>query len=175
MPGLANTDEDKSKDATARQRFAKSIGFFLRHWREARGAADGELLADVYTTVDASRLQSPSRQRGEEFVTGVAAWQQEVVRLSGVGVNIFFKRSTWEVPHDRYIDTEQCTIAAPGGLDVVRGGCEMTDDDIEFQSYKNIQFIHGDDVTYELEKFRDAQTAKNAAGRPMQFSFHGSV
>jgi hypothetical protein len=169
MPGTAQSEDEHQRDLAANQRFARSVAFFLQQWREARGADSNHLKADVYTSVEAARFGDLSRAQHDEYCSGVRDWQRQVAALSGVLVEVHLKASHWKVPHDRYISTEQCTIATPGGLDVIDVARSPSQLDVVFSDFKNLQIVHGPDVPHELSRFEDAATAKDKLCHKLRF------
>lgn len=169
MPGLAKDAEEIRKHQEGRERFARSVAFFLQQWRNAVNADAGELTAEVFTAVDKDRFRALLGPVQDEFCVGVRAWQAQVSRLSGVSVAVHVKSSHWVVPHDRYFATDQCTVAVPGGVDVVDLRASGIGDDVAFSDFKNLQVVHGPDVPHELDRFRDAPTAKDKRGQKLQF------
>ena len=169
MPGIAQNEDEKRRNREARERFARSVAFFLLQWREARGADSNQLKADVYTAVEPSRFRDLSKLEHDEYCSGVQDWQRQIAALSGVLVEVHLKASLWTVPHDRYIATEQCTIATPGGLDVIDVSGSATQSDVVFHNFKNLQIVHGPDVPHELSRFEDAATAKDKLGNKLRF------
>jgi hypothetical protein len=151
------TKTDAEKNTHGRERFEAALIFFLSQWRSTQHAEPNALVARVMTAVQTDRISNMPAAQQVQFRTMVRSFIRSVAAKSGVRVEILLKYRSWNVAHDRYLETDQAVIALPGGIDII---CTQQNSSkgAAYQSNRNLQLVRGDDVRKELDLYTAAKT-----------------